>query len=1053
MKTNLLKFLTLSFMIMFQWSFAQKSVSGTISDAAGVPLPGATVQVVGTSNGVTTDFDGVFSITVSEGDVLSISYVGFTTQNVTVGASATINVQLSSDNSLEEVVVTALGITREAKSLGYAQQAVSGDALTKTKELDFRTALAGKVAGVQVISGTSSTYEPSAIRLRGETDILYVVDGIKVASTDINTDNIDNITVLKGAAATALYGSEAKSGVIVITSKKAKAGESYISVDHNTVVSNISRLHPYQNEYGGGYSQTMGTFTYNPAIDPASWESFNGQNIPYYAADESWGPRLDDRLARHWDSWIPNHPEWGVERPWSANPNNIKNFFETGMSSSTSLSFAKGGEDFSFRATGRATNGTLPIPNAGRDTYDVNINTSLNATDKLTVYASLNAKIQATDNYVSSGYGSLQSNFSQWWQRQLDMDRLRDNYHFEGAFYTWNRKDARTASPQYWDAPHYEQYQNTNNNKNSTYSGNFGLNYEIINGLSANVEVKRRAYTQNNWSRTFVGQNSLNQQAGYGEGSYATENNEFDARLNYDTKITSDFDVSAILGYGTGQRIWTDTYASTSGGLAIPDFYVLSNSVDKPNYSTTRTSNKRVSAFGLLSLGYKSMLYLDGSYRFDWGSTAAAEANRIETFSVSGSFLFDNLINVDAITFGKLRAGYSEAPIFPGTYRTSPVYGSGTAYGSLASLAVPNTLANPNLTGGMRTEMEYGVEMKFLNNRLGVDLTYFDREDSNLPVAISAAGSTGYTGLSVNSKITSSAGLEAMISGTPIMTDDFRWDVSFNFATVKKTVDFIYEGIERNIINSWLSWSSMDLQEIVGEEWGMLYGRKRQQDDNGNWIYSGSGSNVGTHAYDNNQLLGNIMPNYTGGINSNLIYKNWDLAVNIDFQDGGLYHSVTDMFSMAAGLHEYTAGLNDKGNPKRDAVSAGGGIHQVGVDKDGNVVDGYLAPDSWAWGNWTRDDLWLVDASFVKLRQVRLGYTFDADQVAKTPFSSISLAVIGTNLAILSETTDWGDYRGTKNPGLDPSELGAGWSGGSFASEGGQLPSARSFGLNLSMKF
>ena len=368
-------------MMVFQWSFAQKSVSGTVSDNEGVPIPGATVLVVGTNTGVTTDFDGVYTIMASEGDVLSVSYVGYTAQEVTVGASATINVTLSSDSELEEVVVTALGITREAKSLGYAQQKVTGDALTKTKERDFKTALAGKVAGVQVISGTSSTFESSAIRLRGEMDILYVVDGIKVSSTDINTDNIDNITVLKGAAATALYGSEAKSGVIIITSKKAKAGESYIEVDHNTTVSNISRLHPYQNEYGGGYSQAWDQFTYNPATDPASWAAFNGQYIPYYAADESWGPKMDGTLARHWDSWIPGHPEFGKTRPWSPNPNNVKNFFETGVANTTSLSFAKGGEDFSVRATGRVSQATIPIPNATRDTYDVNINASLNASN------------------------------------------------------------------------------------------------------------------------------------------------------------------------------------------------------------------------------------------------------------------------------------------------------------------------------------------------------------------------------------------------------------------------------------------------------------------------------------------------------------------------------------------------------------------------------------------------------------------------------------------------------------------------------------------------
>jgi TonB-linked SusC/RagA family outer membrane protein len=1049
MKTNLLKFLTLSFMIMFQWSFAQKSVSGTVSDSAGVPLPGATVVVDGTSNGVTTDFDGVYSISANEGDVLSISYVGFTTQKVTVGASATLNVTLVADNALEEVVVTALGITREAKSLGYAQQKVEGAALTKTKQLDFKTALAGKVAGVQVISGTSSTFEPSAIRLRGEQDVLYVVDGIKMSSTDINTDNIDNITVLKGASATALYGSEARSGVILITSKKAQAGETYITVDHNTVASTISRLHPYQNEYGGGYDQAWDTFSYNPATDPASWAAFQGQNIPYYAADESWGPKLDGTLARHWDSWIPNHPNFGELRPWSANPNNIKNFFETGVTSTTSVSFGKGGEDYSFRATGRATQATLPVPNAARDTYDVNINGSVDLSDKLTMYSALNARIENTDNYVSSGYGSIQSNFSQWWQRQLDMDRLKNNYYYEGAFYTWNRRSARNARPQYWDAPHYEQYQNTNNNENSTYSGNFGFNYDIMDGMSANVEVNRRAYNRTSWNRGYVGVNTLSTQASYGEGSFVSEQNEFNARLNYSKAITSNFDVNAIVGYGARQYRGISTSASTSGGLAIPDFYTIANSKDKPSYSTYRTNNSGRSAYASVSLGYDSMLYLDGSYRFDWSSTADSMNNRIETYSVTGSFLFDKLLDLEGVSFGKLRASYAEAPIFPGTYATSPTYSSGTAYGSLASLAVPNTLANPQLTGGMRIETEFGLEMRFLDNRLGFDFTYFDREDSKLPVAVTAAGGTGYTGLSVNSKITSSTGVEIMVSGTPILTDDLRWDVSVNFATLEKMVDFIYPGIERNILNSWLSWSSMDLQEIVGEEWGMLYGRKRKTDAEGNWVYQSGGN----HDYENNQLLGNIMPDYTGGITSNLTYKNWDLAIGIDFQEGGLYHSVTDMFSMGAGLHEYTAGVNDKGNPKRDAVSAGGGIHQVGVYADGSVANFYRDPNSWAWGNWTRDDLWLVDASFVKLRQVRLGYTFDGDKLSNTPFTGINVALIGNNLAILSETTDWGDYRGAKTPGLDPSELGSGWSGSNYASEGGQLPSARSVGLNVSLKF
>ena len=1042
MKKLFFRVIVMSLLMSFQLTLAQKTVSGTVTDNSGVPLPGATVIVEGTSNGVTTNFDGVYSISANEGDVLVASFVGYASFSATVGASSTLDFSLSPDNSLEEVVVTALGITRAAKSIGFSAQEVSGDDLTKTKETDLRTALAGKVAGVQVISGTSSTFEPSSIRLRGEQDIRYIVDGIPMNSTDVNTDNIESITVLKGAAATALYGYDAKSGVVIITSKKAKRGETYISVDHNTVISNVSRLPNYQNEYGGGYYQSWDTFTYNPNTDPASWAAFNGHITPYYAADESWGPRMDGTMVRHWDSWIPGHPDFGVQRPWSPNPDNVKNFFDTGIKNTTSLSFAKGGDDYSFRATARASQNAAVVPNAQRDVYDLNINGEIDLTDNISVYSSLNARLQQTDNYASSGYGSLASNFSQWWQRQLDMDRLEKNYYYNGAFYTWNRRSARNARPQYWDAPHFEQYWNTNANENSTYSGNFGINLTLADGLTGNVEVKRRAYTRHNWSRSYVGVNTLNTTPGYSEGSYNQSFNQLLAKLNYRKDITEDLDINAIVGYTADQNKWVSTSARTVGGLQIPDYYVVANSKDKPSYSTSRTNTKYRSAFANVSLGFKDLLYVDGSYRFDWGSTANPDNNRIETYQVTGSFIFSELIDIPSLTFGKIRAGYAESPIFPGAYATNQTYSTGTSYGSLPSMAVPNTLANPNLTGGLRSETEYGFELKFFDNRFGIDFTYFDREDSNLPVSVTAPASSGYSRLSVNSKVTSSDGVELAISGTPVLTDNFRWDLSANFATLTKTVDFIYPGIDRVILNSWLAWSSMDLQEIVGEEWGILIGRRSRKDANGNTVYRSNG----TMAYDNNQIHGNIMPDATGGITSSMQYKNWDLTIGIDWQDGGLYHSVTDMFSVAAGMHAWTAGVNDKGNPKRDPVSAGGGVHQVGVYEDGSPADFYIDPNSWAWGNWTRDDLWLVDASFVKLRQVRLGYSLDPSALENTPFSSVNVALIGTNLGLLYENSQW-------DGGLDPSEMGSNWSGSRYASEGGQMPSTRSVGLNVSLKF
>ena len=380
----------MSLLMTFQLGFAQKTVSGTVTDTSGVPLPGATVVVQGTNNGVTTNFDGDYSISASEGDVLVVSFVGFDSASATVGAASTYDFSLSEGNALEEVVVTALGISREKKSLGYSQQTVAGDVIAESKQVDLNVALTGKVAGVQMIGGSSSTFDQGFLRLRGESDVLYVVDGIKILCVcDINVDNIATISVLKGAAATALYGADAVNGVVIITSKKAADGESTFTVDHTTNVTSVSILPEYQNEYGGGYYQDWDTFTYNPATDPASWAAFNGQKIPYYAADESWGPKLDGTLVRHWDSWIPGHPEFGKLRPWEPNPDNVRNFFDTGITNNTTLAYSKGGENYNIRSSMRNLSQSLVMPEAHRDQIDFNITASIDLTDSFEFYSSL----------------------------------------------------------------------------------------------------------------------------------------------------------------------------------------------------------------------------------------------------------------------------------------------------------------------------------------------------------------------------------------------------------------------------------------------------------------------------------------------------------------------------------------------------------------------------------------------------------------------------------------------------------------------------------------
>ena len=382
----------------------------------------------------------------------------------------------------------------------------------------------------------------------------------------------------------------------------------------------------------------------------------------------------------------------------------------------------------------------------------------------------------------------------------------------------------------------------------------------------------------------------------------------------------------------------------------------------------------------------------------------------------------------------------AQAPIFPTPYQTTSIYNVGNPFNGNASFSVPNTQSNPMLLGGTRNETELGLEMKFLKNRIGLDLTYFQREDSELPVAIPVSGASGFTGLSINSGKTSSNGIELAISGTPVQTKDITWDLAVNFGTLEKKVDYIYEGIDKNILQT-LSWYSLQLQEIAGEEWGTFVGRKRKVDENGNFILNSNGS----HVIESNQNLGNILPDFTGGFSSTFRYKNFFLFTGLDFQKGGLFYSTTNMFTNYSGLHADTAGSNDLGNPLRDDPSVGGGVHVVGVDETGAPVDTYVEAQTYFGGLFGAHDAWLYDATYIKLRQVRLGYTLPNSLLSKTPFKKVDLSIIGNNLLLLYSDV----------PGLDPSEIeGSGSLTSPYrAVEGGQLPPARTLGLNVKINF
>jgi len=680
------------------------------------------------------------------------------------------------------------------------------------------------------------------------------------------------------------------------------------------------------------------------------------------------------------------------------------------------------------------------MPEAKRDQIDFNITASIDLSDSFEFYSSLNYQFRETNNSPLNGYGGLGSNFNQWWQRQLDMDRLKQNYFFEGNFYSWNSKSARDATPLYWDAPHFGPQQNKNIQRKDVAFGNMGLNYQLNENIRVNVEVRRRFNNFLSNGRTAFGGLEL---PSYSESNFRYIQNEVYGQATYNKRF-GDLDVNGLVGYQMQQNRANFMQASTVGGLSVPDFYSVATSVDRPNYSAGLFQSKLMSNFAQVSLGYKSTFYLDASYRFDWGSTANAEDNRIETFGISGSLLIDELLDLgNSVSFAKLRGGYSQAPIFPDPYQTTSVYNVGSPYGGNASFSVPNTEANANLLGGTRDELEVGLEFRFFENRLGLDVTYFDRKDKELPIAIPVAASSGFSGLSINAGQTSSNGIEITFNATPVQTQDFKWDFSVNFATLEKTVDFLAEGIDRNVLVGWVSWGGLQFQEVVGEEWGTFVGRKRKYDANGTPILTESGSFV----YDTNEVLGSILPDFTGGILTSLQYKNLYLNVGLDYQNGGLFYSTTNMFAYYSGLHIDTVGTNDKGNPVRDAPDAGGGFHVVGVTESGAPVDLYMEDYVWAGRYFGAHDEWLYDASYLKLRQLRLGYSVPTALLEGTFIRNADVSILGNNLLLL--------YSNIKHGGLDPSEIeGSGSIAGQYRqAEGGQLPPSRSIGLNVKLNF
>jgi TonB-linked SusC/RagA family outer membrane protein len=1037
-------------------SFAQeKTVSGTITEDSGIPLPGVNVMIKGTSSGAQSDFDGNYSLQVETGQTLVFSYLGFKTEEKLVGNESTVNVTMLEDaTSLEQVVVTAFGITKSKKSLGYAQQTVKGENLNKTLEVDLNASLAGKVSGIQSLGSSGATFDGALVRLRGQENILYVVDGIKVqSSNDINTADVESISVLKGGAATALFGTEARGGVVIITSKKADRGEKSITVQQSTELANVYNLPKYQDEYGGGYSQDF-------IVTP------EGELRPNYGADQSWGPRLDGTLVRHWDSWIEGDPEYGQLRPWSANPSNVKNFYKTGSVNKTIINFKNGGEGYNISSTARYIDQGGILPNSERQTLQISVNTDYEVSNKFKVFLNGNYQIRKTLNNPELGYTGSGSFFrpNQWWQRQLDIDRLR-NYKRNNEFVSWNIQSPTNPVPAFWDSPFFEFYENRNVQKKNGVFGKFGGTYTFSDNLSATMEYRR---TFNNFKYDRIG--AFGSRGGetlpeFVESNISDTRDELFGIVNFDEKLgkSDSFTVSATAGFQTQDNTYERIEAQSVGGLTVPGFYNIESSVDRPNYENEKLNTKTKSIFGSATLGFNDIVYVDGSIRSDWSSTANPDDNRIITYGVSASFVFSNLFdNKDILTFGKLRGGISRAPQFPDLYNIFKSYESTGNFNGNPLLAVPEKAINPSLRGASNNERELGVELSFLNNRLGLDVTYFNIIQKDFPQDFSLPPSTGSETVQKNFGKETRSGFEITLNATPIKTENFTWNTSINFATLKWVVNEIDPTDDPNVptsvvkerVSTFFGGDFANLKDIEGEEIGGIYGTIVSRDDQGRILIDPDIGDFtrGAIVTEDDKLIGNFLPDITGGFTNTFAYKGIELTTSIDFQIGGNFYSTTKRWLRGSGLGAETVGVNDNGRPIRDPISEGGGVRVDGVDVNtGQPITRYFdAVGYFSSQTPVITENLVFDASYVKLRQASLNYNLPENWYDSIGFKNIKAGIYANNLWLIYSATD----------GVDPSELenisgtGLGREEGVRRwAEGAQYPSSRTIGINVSLTF
>ena len=1103
MKVNYLTFkgicYALAITLMSVVTLSAQRVSGVVTDAeTNELLPGATIVVQNEGRGTTSDGDGKFSIEAIAGEMLVVSMIGYGPQTITVGSSTSISVTLSPDNQLQEVIVTALGISREKKSLGYSVQEVKGEDLTKARETNIINSLAGKVAGVTVVGNPSGIGSSSRITIRGERSLninrnqpLFVVDGVPISNElrgssgssyqeadygngagFVNPDDVESITVLKGASAAALYGSRANNGVILITTKTGKNTKGIgVSVNSTVTTENVLRLPDYQNVYGQGLG---GVFEFKDGNGGGAADG----------VDENWGPSFNGQLLDQFDSPTTNGYRGGdvgnlftsigpvnLEQqlaargeinatPWVARPDNIKDFFETGVTQThnVALTGSNSNGDFRLSYTWLDQVGTIPNTDLKRNT--LSFSGGYNLSPKLKVRTNINYLTNKSANRPNLSYGTenIMYLFNCWLGRQVDLAAMKNYWQAdrEGLNqYNFNYN--------YHDNPYFGLYENTNSQDLNRVYGNVSVTYDLTRDLSLMLRsgtdasnefrARRRAYSTQRFQR----------------GSYREERIGFtelntDFLLGYKKELNQQFDLN--LGVGGNAMRQKGRYSDViAPELAVPGIYTLSNSrVALQNLTNTPFTQKRInSLYATGQLGFNNYLYLDLSARNDWSSTLPSDSRSYLYYAANLSAVLTDAFKIDnnsVLSFAKIRFGVAQVGNDTDPYQLATIFNAQQAVLGSPSYSESGVLVNADLKPEISTSIETGFDVRFFHNRVGLDFTYYNTQSKNQILPIPLSNTTGYSARIINAGLIENQGMEVTLNITPVRQRNFSWDMAFNFSRNRSEVkDLFTDPVSGQKVTNYVlaTRNNVYVEARIGEQMGNMYGigYARVSSDPNDKYYDATGQNVGKVVYNSQGkpvptssriLLGNYNPDWLGGINNTFTFKGLSLGVLFDIRSGGNVYSHTQTVGREGGTIDETLEGRADGY---DLNVAGNGVIGEGVvaNADGTFTPNTVKLSAREWHTTYTLGRSLIegvvyDASFTKLREVRLGYTLPNKIFGRTSLRDLTITVVGRNLAL------W-----TKVPHIDPET--AANVGGTIVPgiEAVAPPSTRSMGVNLSFRF